>query len=78
MVRRCLCVLFVDYQTRSPQVSSDAVAGEIVGADLDHALEPYKKAVMEMMSLGSYYRRLKTALGAGVILALGTKIGETT
>lgn len=80
MVRRCLCVLLVDYHSRyQPQASPDAVAEQIVASGIpeaDHGC--FRNTVLKMMSRGGYYRHLEASLGKGVIFALGINIAETT
>lgn len=81
MVQRCLCVLLVDFQSlyRS-QASAETVADEFLDDSgiPESDRECFQTTVLSMMSRGGYYRHLESTLGKGVILAMGTKIGETT
>ena len=79
MVQRCLCVLFVEYRSQYPKISTEDVASLILEAGLrGFDLDSCRKAVSAMMSYGSYYRNLELFLGKGAILVLGTEVAETT
>lgn len=79
MVQRCSCVLLAEYRSLYPLLPPEQIAEAICGSGLLQVeTSLIEKNIATMMSRGSYYRRLEGALGAGVTLALGTKVAETT
>ncbi len=79
MVRRCACVLLVEYQSSRECLSSEEIAAllgktESFGRDIENIA----KTVSTMTDFGSRYRNMEKALGKGVTLALGKTVSETT
>lgn len=78
MVQRCACILLVEYRSRHPLLSVEAITAGFNASQIS----PVEKTTVEetiakMLQRGSYYRNLECSLGAGSTLALGTEITET-
>lgn len=78
MMRRCACVLLLEYQDRRK-------ASTASGVDYVHALSTiFHRSAIEiqsetckMIDAGSRYRNLTKALGRGSVLILGQEISDS-
>jgi hypothetical protein len=79
MVQRCACILFAEHRSRYGNVPPAVIADSICNSHLSGVDTVYvEKTIEKIISRGSYYRSLEQALGAGVTLALGTDVAEST
>lgn len=78
MVRRCACILLVEFQQQF-QCEWDSACTEaltIIG-NLDRKPEEIERDVKDMLGCGGRYLNLERSLGAGASLVLGLDIAES-
>jgi hypothetical protein len=73
MVRRLLCLLWIELQLGVDQVCFDA---SLQGSGGEMTAEEVRRIVKEMENAGSRYKNLEQALGSGIVFVLGRDLPE--
>jgi len=78
MVRRCACILLVEFQQQFECVWDSACTKALsTRGGLNKKPGEIERNVKDMISCGGYYLNLERSLGPGASLVLGLQVAET-